>query len=401
MPMLAVQAVRVVQPLGEFFAFALNAETLNRVTYSLPAEAQAQLEREEGTGVGGGYLIFGAQRQEDIRRLSEIANFIQTADAAFPNAIILAANYDAEGQLIEDPDKRWRVREANGVWYVDIPDIEHPTASIIDGQHRLHAFRLLPGDSQRRHMEMLCVVFLDLPTPYHAYVFATINFNQKKVDRSLAYELFGFDVEERPPQFWAPETLAVYIARLLNTDTKSPLYRCIAPAADAHSLFDADLPPAVESLRISMATVVDGILRLISKKPKDDRYLIRRPDKAELGRRALADIAELPLRALYINGNDKAIYEVISNFFRAVEQTIWSGVPESSYLKKTIGVQALFDVLRELVKKGPVSGETFAIEKLQTKLSAAINLDPDGSKYESGGVGRIAIRNDVLNALDM
>ena len=82
-----------------------------------------------------------------------------------------------------------------------IPSLTERSASIIDGQHRLHAFDKLPTDALERSMELLCVVFLELPTPYHAYVFATINFNQKRVDRSLAYELFGFDVDERPVQW--------------------------------------------------------------------------------------------------------------------------------------------------------------------------------------------------------
>ena len=83
--------------------------------------------------------------------------------------------------------------------------------------------------------------FSRLPTPYHAYVFATINFNQKKVDRSLAYELFGFDVDERPAYLWSPETLAVYLTRLLSTEEASPLYRSIFPAADSEAIFSKNL----------------------------------------------------------------------------------------------------------------------------------------------------------------
>jgi hypothetical protein len=63
-------------------------------------------------------------------------------------------------------------------------------ARIVD----LHAFSQLADDEEHRDMELLCVVFIDLPTPYHAYIFATINFNQKKVDRSLTY----------PVSLWQP-----------------------------------------------------------------------------------------------------------------------------------------------------------------------------------------------------
>ncbi len=189
-------AIRVQQPLGNFYAFSLRADALNKITYSLPAEVRERLEHEESENKGG-YSIFGSQRAEKKTRLQEIASYIQTTDSTFPNAIILAANYSQEGLYIEDEKLQWAARDqGNGFWNIEIPSQDTPCASIIDGQHRLHAFKHLPPGAPERAMELLCVVFLELPTPYHAYVFATINFNQKKVDRSLAYELFGFDVDE-------------------------------------------------------------------------------------------------------------------------------------------------------------------------------------------------------------
>jgi len=83
----------------------------------------------------------------------------------------------------------------------------------------------------RQNMPLVCSVFLDLPNPFQAYVFATVNFNQKKVDRSLAYELFGFDTEDEPPQAWTPEKTAVFLTRRLNMDADSPLRGRIVVAA--------------------------------------------------------------------------------------------------------------------------------------------------------------------------
>jgi len=207
-------AIEISQPLGNFFAFSLRADLLGLITYSQPAEAIARMDSEEDHK--GGYSIFGTQRGEDKKRLDEIASFIRTTEATFPNSIILAANYDKDGRYIENDEKRWKVeRASNGICWLNIPTGER-SASIIDGQHRLHAFDKLPSGAKEREMELLCVVFLELPVPYHAYVFATINFNQKKVDRSLAYDLFGFDVDERPSELWSPETLAVYLKPLLN-----------------------------------------------------------------------------------------------------------------------------------------------------------------------------------------
>jgi len=393
-------AIRVNQPLGTFYAFTLGANVLDRITYSQPAEVMARLEQESDDNKGG-YSIFGTQRGENKKRLEEIASFIRTTEATFPNAIILAANYDQEGRYIEENDpRRWSVNgTTDGSWMLHIPSSSERSASIIDGQHRLHAFNKLPLDATERAMELLCVVFLELPTPYHAYVFATINFNQKKVDRSLAYELFGFDVDERPARFWSPETLAVYLTRLMNTEKESPLYRSIFPVADSDKLFsDSDGQPK-ENVRVSMATVVDGILRLISKNPKEDRNLVRRPENKELGRVTLAPIKGLPLRSLYIQSNDKAIYDLLCNYFSAVRYTVWATAGKGSYLRKTVGVQALFDVLKELLCDSPITASNFSVKTLTETLTPCSNLDTDGNKYQASGIGRSEIRRDLLKEL--
>lgn len=397
---IAAFAIRVVQPLGTFYAFTLGANVLGQITYSQPAEVTARMEQESNDNKGG-YSILGTQRGENKKRLEEIASFIRTTEATFPNAIILAANYDPDGKYIEEDDvRRWSVKgKSDGPWMLHIPSLSERSASIIDGQHRLHAFNKLPPDAPERSMELLCVVFLELPTPYHAYVFATINFNQKKVDRSLAYELFGFDVDERPAQFWSPETLAVYLTRLMNTEKGSPLFRSIFPAADSDKLFSETDGQPNKDVRVSMATVVDGILRLISKNPKEDRNLIRRPENKELGRETLALIQGLPLRSLYIQSNDKAIYNLLCNYFSAVRSTVWDTAGKGSYLRKTVGVQALFDVLKELLCDSPITASNFSVEALSETFQPCTNLDPDGNKYQASGIGRSEIRRDLLKGL--
>lgn len=393
-------AIRVQQPLGNFYAFSLRADILNRITYSLPAEVRERLEQETSENKGG-YSIFGSQRAEKRTRLQEIASYIQTTDATFPNAIILAANYSQDGLYIEDENIQWTAKEqSNGFWSINIPSRALPCASIIDGQHRLHAFQHLPEDAPERAMELLCVVFLELPTPYHAYVFATINFNQKKVDRSLAYELFGFDVDERPAHLWSPETLAVYLTRLLNTDEKSPLYRSIFPAADSEAIFSKNLD-GTGLVKISMATVVDGILRIISKNPQEDRNTVRRPKNKNVGRKSLTPVKGLPLRDYYIDGNDKAIYDILCNYFTAVSEKIWSPAGKNSYLKKTVGIQASFDVLRELLDFRAVNAANYSTKELSSLLAPCSMLDPEGDKYQASGIGRSEIRKELKHAIGM
>ncbi len=393
-------ALRVIQPLGTFYAFVIQADVLGNITYSQPAEVIARLDQESDDN-GSGYSIFGTQRAENTKRLDAIASFIRTTEATFPNAIILAANYDKDGMYIDDEARRWTVDEtALGIWRLRIP-LGERTASIIDGQHRLHAFDKLPVDAPERSMELLCVVFLELPVPYHAYVFATINFNQKKVDRSLAYDLFGFDVDERPPKFWSPETTAVYLTRMMNTDSKSPLFRSIFPAAESEGFPASNSESPISEIRVSMATVVDGILRLISKNPKEDRNVIRRPENKDEGRTCLSSINGLPLREYYLSGNDRALYEILCNFFSAAQGAVWSKAGKGSYLRKTVGVQALFDVLKILLTSLPITADSFSVATLMSLLEPCGVLDVQGDKYQASGIGRSQIRRELLNALNL
>lgn len=392
-------AIRIEQPLGTFFAFSLQADLLNQIAYSYPAQAVERMENEWSDEKG--YSIVGSQRREKKTRLEEIASFIQTTEATFPNAIILGANYDQYGQYIENEANRWQALDEGGErWTIRIPNVDLKSASIIDGQHRLHAFERLPPGAAQRKMELLCVVFLELPNPYHAYVFATINFNQKKVAKSDAYEMFGFDVDERSPNFWSPETLAVYLTRLLNTEEHSPLFRCILPSADSKVVFQAS-DKGASDVRVSLATVVDGILRLISRNPMEDRNTMRREENKSKGRQCLVGTPGGPLREFYTSGNDKAIFELLCNYFAAVQVSVWSKAGSSSYLRKTVGVQALFDVFRTLLLTSPIKSSTFSREALIFKLAPCATLDPEGNGYQASGIGRGEIRSEILALLGL
>ena len=133
----------------------------------------------------------------------------------------------------------------------------------------------------------------------------------------------------------------------------------------------------------------------------EDRNTIRRPENGETGRQSLSGTKGGPLRYFYINGNDKAIFELLCNYFTAVQASVWSKAGPGSYLRKTVGVQALFDVFRELLATTPINGTTFSYEALTQRLAACSALDPVGNKYQASGIGRSEIRNDMLNLLGL
>ena len=100
----------------------------------------------------------------------------------------------------------------------------------------------------------------------------------------------------------------------------SPLFRSIFPAADSEKLFSEDDDRPDSQVRISMATVVDGILRLISRNPKEDRNTVRRTDNQDIGRMSLLPVSGSPLRQFYLDSNDKGIYDLLCNYFTAVKR---------------------------------------------------------------------------------
>lgn len=207
---LILPAIRVSQPLGEFYVVSIDASTLRRLTFLDPT----RIDKVDRTSLL--YSLLGAQRPSSTRRAKEIAKYINTVEAAFPNSIILAANYINYGELQEDETKRWHVEALDGGFYQLVIPTGETMSSVIDGQHRLLGFDYC--EPHRKSMELLCAVYMDLPHPYQAYLFATININQRRVDKSLAYEQFGYNLDDEDRGSWAPDKLAVYFSRRLNLD---------------------------------------------------------------------------------------------------------------------------------------------------------------------------------------
>lgn len=370
-------AIRVDQPLGEFYAVAIPADILLQISYT------DQLTAIQGDGT---YKLHGSQRQLRDDRLREIGRFISTDEAAFPNSIILAANYSNEDGLgVDNEGVRWRIENKEGD---DCLELVIPTdrrlAPIIDGQHRLFGFT--EAKAKRLQMPVLCSVFLDLPRPYQAYLFATINSTQKPVDRSQTYELFGYNIDEEPAEQWSPEKLAVFLSRKLNTDPTSPLHKRILVAAENDFAITRAEARAMERWMVSTATIVDGITRLISSSPKQDADALRTGDE-----RTRAKLSEWrpndrsPLRALYVETRDKVLLGAVTNFFRAVLAVCGPDIPADSYLTKTVGVQALFDTLRALAPQA-LNDKNFSESWFREKLEPLekVNFSNDAFRQASG-----------------
>ena len=104
-----------------------------------------------------------------------------------------------------------------------------PPIEVIDGQHRLWAFE---GGELAGDYELPVVAFVGLDLSWQAYLFYTINIKPKKINTSLAFDLYPLlRTEEWLNKFEGPaiyrETRAQELVDLLWSHPESPWYRRI------------------------------------------------------------------------------------------------------------------------------------------------------------------------------
>ncbi|MEZ8740089.1 DGQHR domain-containing protein [Photobacterium swingsii] len=374
-----VPAIKVSQPLGDFYVVSLKAKLLLQTCYTIKAEILD--DESESVSYLGKVVnsLVGNQRERAPKRLEEIRRYTETVDASFPNSIILGANYAEDGSLITN-DERWDIEKVNDQFYYLVIPSQKKLASIIDGQHRVFGFE----KSSAKDTELLCSVYIDLPLAYHARIFTNININQKRVDKNLAYNLFQFDMEQGEPNSWSPETLAVYFTRVLANDKDSPLKGKIKLGTLNNT----------SETSISMASFIDGILSLITSNPKNDREILH-TKKINDGRdrSMLREVkSRSPLRGLYLEEKDKTLYDLVLEYFSAIESSLW----KFDVFKKTLGVHASFDFLKIICEQNDY-------EKLTKEFFDSLFEKMDGIDFNNQFYGvqtklRVRLKNTMLIA---
>lgn len=251
-------------------------------------------------------------------------------------------------------------------------------------------------------MELVCSIYLDLPKALQAQIFAVINSTQKPVDKSLTYNLYGYNIEEEEEIYWSPDKLAVFLTRKLMVDESSPLKGRIKIAAT----LDNELKELSKNIdwQISTAVVVQGILKLISSNPIKDsneinkRYADEKPTR-EILRGYRRD--KSPLRAAYIDVQDKVIYLMVRNFLTACNEIFWTKNDTNSFIIKTVGVQALFDILKILAADA-YELKDIRVSYFKNILAPAATIDFTSSEFNNAsGAGRATIRRSILNKIQI
>lgn len=374
--------LEVKQPFGTFYVVSMKAKDLLLLQFS------DVLRYDENK------RLSGSQRKLDLnKRVKDITSYINGDDTAFPNSIIVSANYTQEGLIEDDEELRWRIEEEKGQPVLVIPS-DKKLAAVIDGQHRINGFE--KADEERKDMELIVVIYLDLPNPYQAYLFATINYHQKPVDKSLALEQFGFLTEIKPPELWSPELLAVHLSKRFNFEADSPFYNHIK-VAPQNDEFLLEYNPKQMDWLISSATVVDGILKLISSNPREDNNRLRKMEQNDRIRSEIDRDDASPLREFYLMTNDVFIYKVVYNFFTAVNEKIFKpNLGKNTYIKKTVGIQALFEVLKEILSVRLKEDKNISLNYFENIVENFSSIDFGSNFFTASGIGKSRIRNIIL-----
>jgi hypothetical protein len=86
------------------------------------------------------------------------------------------------------------------------------------------------------------------------------------------------------------------------------------------------------------------------------------------------------------------IYAVVLNYLVAVDQTFWSRAKPDSFITKTVGVQALLDILKKICAEA-VKGKDVSAPYFQSRLAAGAVTDfADSAFKKASGSGRTLIR---------
>ena len=107
------------------------------------------------------------------------------------------------------------------------------------------------------------------------------------------------------------------------------------------------------------------------------------------------------MRHVFIAGNDALLYTMAVSYLKACEMTFWRDASATSFIFRTIGVQAVFDILRQLAPQA-YEAKDVSVEYFTDKIAPAKDIDfADESFRNPSGSGRILIRKTIEQAIGM
>ena len=212
--------------------------------HNLRQKAQFTYMRDPGEDLYSDYELLPKnepyQRRIKEDRIKDIKKFIRDAilneykgeqvSVIFPTAMLLASSIDRTFKMFD-------VVNMHDI-YADLGDFY-----VVDGQHRLKAMqelyeevtnRILPDENDEVIKEYLdryvfnCTILLNFDLWEQAQVFADVNFNQAKVNKSLYYSIYGMNFSKNPSD-WNRNYIFIAhsLVKFINNYEASPLKGCI------------------------------------------------------------------------------------------------------------------------------------------------------------------------------
>jgi DNA sulfur modification protein DndB len=225
--------VVITQNARKFFLTMMLARDLIQISYA----SVRNRDKEEGA----------VQRLLNPRRIDSIKEFtINGGD--YPNCIVL--NW---------VDEKQKLKIDNGVISVPIGD---RVAQIIDGQHRVEGIRsAIKAKPEIGKLEIPVAFYEHLTTQQCADIFLSINTEQKPVQRSLVFDLYGVASQHviDPAAFRARD-----IATMLNEQEDSPYKDLIRLPGKAPAT--ATRTGKKQSVGVDLSTVITSLKPLVEVK---------------------------------------------------------------------------------------------------------------------------------------
>src|SRR5690606_37760325 len=94
-------------------------------------------------------------------------------------------------------------------------------------------------------------------------------------------------------------------------------------------------------------------------------------------------------------GQDTVIYTMVLNYLTAANKVFWSKAKPGSFILKTVGVQALFDILKK-VAGSAFEAKVISVDHFEKILGPAGKLDFTEDRFvNASGSGRSYIRRAI------
>lgn len=304
-------ALKVTQPIGDYFVGVIEARDLVKISV-------ADVRRLNDDGFDN---YIGIQRRLSSNRTAELKQYVNSFDACFPTAVVLA---------VPEENTRWDPESGLMSFFGTGSRSLEEVASIIDGQHRVEGLTAFAGEA----FQVTISIFVGADLATQANIFATVNLAQTKVNRSLAYDLLDYE------KLRSPQKTAHQIAVTLDQLEFSPYFRRVKRLGSATEGRSGET--------VTQAAIVESLLPFISENPQADRssffmrLIPRQPSEKEH--------AKLPFRDLFLKERDREIAQILINFFTAVRERwphSWEETDrKGNVLPKSTGLKALMRFLK-------------------------------------------------------